>query len=329
MAVPLIERLKEVGLPFRFQGNMDHFLSHRFVLDMWNYIELLVDSRDMRAFYEVYDKMGLDISKRVLLEVSERLQVDQNVDIYQALMESSYKAAGKKALTQLIEPIRMAEKKNTLDMITFVLAKLGYRNEMERSKFRLQDPAILAFHVLANQYPDPDEFLFKLGQLKDYKASGTGNVVIRALESCHGYEFDQVCILDCLNDILPKKTATPKEKERERKLFTIGMSRAKSQIEFFASKRCHLTRIEISPYLFELNDAGKDQKENEASTASAKPKKLRPADLRRGTRVLHKQLGEGKIIKISDGMLHVQFKDEVKQLNLQLCISNKLIEQVS
>ena len=50
---------------------------------------LLIDPKDMRAFYEVYEKLGFDISKKVLLEVAQRLRDDEHVDVYQAMMESS------------------------------------------------------------------------------------------------------------------------------------------------------------------------------------------------------------------------------------------------
>lgn len=42
--------------------------------------------------------------------------------------------------------------------------------------------------------------------------------------------------------------------------------------------------------------------------------------------IRHVQLGEGKIMKIADGMMHVKFADGLKQMNMKLCIANQLIE---
>ena len=250
MAVPVIELFKEKGISFSYQGNMKHFLQDKFVRDMWNFIELLIDPRDMRAFYEVYEAMGLDISKRVLLEVSERLKADEAVDVYQALMESSYKQAGKKKLASLMERIRMAENKSTLDMVIFIKEKMGYNETLRKEGIAMNAPVILAFEILAQRYEDPDEFLYHLGALKDYQADPISRITICSLADAKGYEYDRVCILDCIRGILPQK----EDSQKERMLFYHGMTRAKHELEFFASKRCTTHRLEISPYLYELHE---------------------------------------------------------------------------
>lgn len=323
MAVPLIELFKEKGISFSYQGNMKHFLQDKFVRDMWNFIELLIDPRDMRAFYEVYEAMGLDISKRVLLEVSERLKADEAVDVYQALMESSYKQAGKKKLASLMERIRMAENKSTLDMVIFIKEKMGYNETLRKEGIAMNAPVILAFEILAQRYEDPDEFLYHLGALKDYQADPISRITICSLADAKGYEYDRVCILDCIRGILPQK----EDSQKERMLFYHGMTRAKHELEFFASKRCTTHRLEISPYLYELHEKMEEEKRNETATvATPTAKKLRLTSLKRGMMIRHVQLGEGKIMKIADGMMHVKFADGLKQMNMKLCIANKLIE---
>ena len=323
MAVPLIELFKEKGISFSYQGNMKHFLQDKFVRDMWNFIELLIDPRDMRAFYEVYEAMGLDISKRVLLEVSERLKADEAVDVYQALMESSYKQAGKKKLASLMERIRMAENKSTLDMVIFIKEKMGYNETLRKEGIAMNAPVILAFEILAQRYEDPDEFLYHLGALKDYQADPISRITICSLADAKGYEYDRVCILDCIRGILPQK----EDSQKERMLFYHGMTRAKHELEFLASKRCTTHRLEISPYLYELHEKMEEEKRNETATvAIPTAKKLRPTSLKRGMMIRHVQLGEGKIMKIADGMMHVKFADGLKQMNMKLCIANKLIE---
>lgn len=110
-------------------------------------------------------------------------------------------------------------------------------------------------------------------------------------------------------------------------LFYHGMTRAKHELEFLASKRCTTHRLEISPYLYELHEKMEEEKRKETATvATPTAKKLRPTSLKRGMMIRHVQLGEGKIMKIADGMMHVKFADGLKQMNMKLCIANKLIE---
>ena len=43
--------------------------------------------------------------------------------------------------------------------------------------------------------------------------------------------------------------------------------------------------------------------------------------------IRHATLGEGRIVKISEGMMHVQFTSELKILNIRHCITNELIDR--
>ena len=100
-------------------------------------------------------------------------------------------------------------------------------------------PVILAFEILAQRYEDPDEFLYHLGALKDYQADPISRITICSLADAKGYEYDRVCILDCIRGILPQK----EDSQKERMLFYHGMTRAKHELEFFASKRLSLIHI--------------------------------------------------------------------------------------
>lgn len=329
MAVPLIDRFIQENISFAFQGNLEHFIQDSFVKDMWNFIELLVDARDLRAFYEIYEKLGLDISKRVLVEVGERIQTDESVDVYQALMESSYKAAGKKKLASLMERIRMAENKHTLDMVMFILEKLGYRAMLLKANVRLQEPVILAFMTLAQQYPNPDEFLHAISKLKAYKSEPSGRVQIKSAQGMRGKDYDRVIILDCIGGIFPRQQIEAEEIQRERVLFFMSMTKAKNMLEFLSTKRSHTTRLEISPFLYELHAAVKEEQEQAptmVSSSAQAPKKLRLTSIRRGVRLKHVQLGEGTVMKVVDGMMHVKFASGVKQMNIKLCLANQLVE---
>lgn len=329
MAVPLIDRFIKENISFAFQGNLEHFIQESFVKDMWNFIELLVDARDLKAFYEVYEKLGLDISKKVLLEVGERIQTDESVDVYQALMESSYKAAGKKKLASIIERIRMAENKNTLDMIMFILEKLGYRALLLKANIKLQEPVIVSLMTIAQHYPNPDEFLHVISNLKTYKSEPNGRVQIKSAEHMRGKDYERVIVLDCIGGMFPRHQSEDEEIQRERTLFFMSMTKAKNMLEFLSTKRSHLTRLDISPYLYELHTAVKEEQEVTPTISLPKvntSKKLRITSIRRGVRLKHVQLGEGTVMKVVDGMMHVKFESGVKQMNIKLCLANNLIE---
>ena len=258
MAMPLVELFMQHQVPFHLHGSVKKFLQEPVVKDLCNIIELLIDPKDMRAFYEVYEKLGFDISKKVLLEVAQRLRDDEHVDVYQAMMESSYRAAGKKKLAASMENIRTASTLETHTMITFILDKLGYRARLLKANILMNDSNLLALRVIAARYSDPAQFLNRLREMGEFLCEPISRIQIRSVASARGMEFSRVALLDCLGSTFPKAGLQEEELQLERRLF----------------------------------------------------------------------FGEGRIMKISEGMMQVQFQTESKTLNIHHCIMNELIDLV-
>ena len=328
MAMPLVELFMQHQVPFHLHGSVKKFLQEPVVKDLCNIIELLIDPKDMRAFYEVYEKLGFDISKKVLLEVAQRLRDDEHVDVYQAMMESSYRAAGKKKLAASMENIRTASTLETHTMITFILDKLGYRARLLKANILMNDSNLLALRVIAARYSDPAQFLNRLREMGEFLCEPISRIQIRSVASARGMEFSRVALLDCLGSTFPKAGLQEEELQLERRLFFTGITRAKHQLEFLTSKRCDVTRLEISPFIYELHAPKEEEAKVAGERPVAQPKKLREGGLRRGMRITHATLGEGRIMKISEGMMQVQFQTESKTLNIHHCIMNELIDLV-
>ena len=328
MAMPLVELFMQHQVPFHLHGSVKKFLQEPVVKDLCNIIELLIDPKDMRAFYEVYEKLGFDISKKVLLEVAQRLRDDEHVDVYQAMMESSYRAAGKKKLAASMENIRTASTLETHTMITFILDKLGYRARLLKANILMNDSNLLALRVIAARYSDPAQFLNRLREMGEFLCEPISRIQIRSVASARGMEFSRVALLDCLGSTFPKAGLQEEELQLERRLFFTGITRAKHQLEFFTSKRCDVTRLEISPFIYELHAPKEEEAKVAGERPVAQPKKLREGGLRRGMRITHATLVEGRIMKISEGMMQVQFQTESKTLNIHHCIMNELIDLV-
>lgn len=326
LAIPLVELFMKHNVPFTFQGSVKKFLQEPLVKDLCNIIELLIDPKDMRAFYEVYEKIGFDISKKVLIDVAERLRKDDSVDVYQALMESSYRASGKKKLAASMENIRMASTLRTHIMINFILEKLGYKARMLKENTLMNDSCLLALKVIALRYEEPAEFLRRLKEMKEFICEPVSRIHIRSIPSAKGMEFSRVALIDCLGSTFPRQGLDEDEMQLERRIFFTGVTRAVHQLEFFTSKRLDMTRLEISPFIYEIHAPKEDETKESSATETAQPKKLKEGDLKRGMRIKHASLGEGRILKISEGMMRVQFINENKTLNIRHCINKELIQ---
>ena len=192
----------------------------------------------------------------------------------------------------------------------------------------MNDSNLLALRVIAARYSDPAQFLNRLREMGEFLCEPISRIQIRSVASARGMEFSRVALLDCLGSTFPKAGLQEEELQLERRLFFTGITRAKHQLEFFTSKRCDVIRLEISPFIYELHAPKEEEAKVAGERPVAQPKKLREGGLRRGMRITHATLGEGRIMKISEGMMQVQFQTESKTLNIHHCIMNELIDLV-
>ena len=323
IAIPLIEHLVSNQIAVNFQWNIKSFLNDSIVKDMVNFLSLFINPRNMRAFFEVHKYMGLDMSNRMLLEIDGIMSDQPQMDIYQSIIVSSYKASGKRLLSSYMEDIREVSGGTTFDMLQFVLEKFAYDANMRKERRTIQDPVWIALQILAAKYPDPREFLEVLRGLINISSSEHADVYVLPLRAAYGRQYSCVCMIDCFAHIYPKFKGNAYEEAFERRLFYMGMSRAVHHLELFTGKNCFGTRLEMSPYIYELHG-----KRKEASKPKATSSRLREQDFKRGVRIEHASLGKGTIKRVKDGMMEVVFAEENKMLNIKLCIKNKLVKLV-
>ena len=323
IAIPLIEHLVSNQIAVNFQWNIKSFLNDSIVKDMVNFLSLFINPRNMRAFFEVHKYMGLDMSNRMLLEIDGIMSDQPQMDIYQSIIASSYKASGKRLLSSYMEDIREVSGGTTFDMLQFVLEKFAYDANMRKERRTIQDPVWIALQILAAKYPDPREFLEVLRGLINISSSEHADVYVLPLRAAYGRQYSCVCMIDCFAHIYPKFKENAYEGAFERRLFYMGMSRAVHHLELFTAKNCFGTRLEMSPYIYELHG-----KRKEASKPKATSSRLREQDFKRGVRIEHASLGKGTIKRVKDGMMEVVFAEENKMLNIKLCIKNKLVKLV-
>lgn len=323
IAIPLIEHLVSNQIAVNFQWNIKSFLNDSIAKDMVNFLSLFINPRNMRAFFEVHKYMGLDMSNRMLLEIDGIMSDQPQMDIYQSIIASSYKASGKRLLSSYMEDIREVSGGTTFDMLQFVLEKFAYDANMRKERRTIQDPVWIALQILAAKYPDPREFLEVLRGLINISSSEHADVYVLPLRAAYGRQYSCVCMIDCFAHIYPKFKENAYEGAFERRLFYMGMSRAVHHLELFTAKNCFGTRLEMSPYIYELHG-----KRKEVSKPKAVSSRLREQDFKRGVRIEHASLGKGTIKRVKDGMMEVVFAEENKMLNIKLCIKNKLVKLV-
>lgn len=192
-------------------------------------------------------------------------------------------------------------------------------------------------------------FLERLEQLpkliESYKCTDENPVILSTIHSAKGLEFDTVYIVDVYDGCLPHscREDAPKQEridtyEEERRLFYVGITRAKNELNLFYVSECGSEFInEIIPLVNPSNEAiaglhlNVCEVEPQSPTASGSTDVLLSA-YTVTTRVLHSNYGKGIIIGVEKKredihVIEVQFDNGSKsKLHLEVVVQMGLLK---
>ena len=153
--------------------------------------------------------------------------------------------------------------------------------------------------------------------------------VLSTIHASKGLEYGHVILIDAVDGILPSSDET-EELEEERRLFYVGATRAKKQLEFLCYENKFGEPSDTSfPFVSQfLGEEPKKQQEPERKPLSAKPfgpSKEQVAawmkDYIPGTEVTHKIFGRGLLTKREGTFATISFIEVgIKKIELATCL---------
>ena len=97
------------------------------------------------------------------------------------------------------------------------------------------------------------ELLREENRKREHREPGQKGVQLMTLHSAKGLEFEEVHILDCVEETIPhKKANTEAALEEERRMFYVGITRASERLTIYAPKMIGRRAARPSPFLEEL-----------------------------------------------------------------------------
>lgn len=363
-AIPLIDLLERKNIPYRMRNADLSFFTHRTVLDVQNIIRFAMDPKDTELFMQIYYRLKLFFNKKDALRYAQISQ-EKDMEVLDAALKygnlEKYQEDNIRNLKrQMVRILNMPGDEAVNQILTY----MGYQNYLK--KMDMNANKLETVKLIGSRVESPEKLLERLEELRTIIQEKVSDkdcpFILSTMHASKGLEYDTVYLLDVMDGILPEKvlanprTASKEELEtyeEERRLFYVGVTRAKNQLNVFTTNKSSKFCSEL---LGKRNLRENQQKEyagikkwgdySPAGTYGIKGNGMyhgygtghgfqkQPgksyqelADaLGEGMIVKHKKFGEGVVVDMEGEHIRIQFGDNVKNMDLKVLARLGMLE---
>lgn len=139
---------------------------------------------------------------------------------------------------------------------------------------------------------------------------GTDAVTLTTMHGSKGLEYETVFMVNCIDGITPNKGASGKEEtEEERRMFYVGMTRAKNELCLFCPKKYQGSYVEESPFFRDMRTIclklGLPVVDKDGQYVN-------PDTAKTGDILYHKKYGQGEVLDVNGDKIYLSFSGEFK-----------------
>lgn len=363
-AIPLIDLLERKNIPYRMRNADLSFFTHRTVLDVQNIIRFAMNPKDTELFMQIYYRLKLFFNKKDALRYAQISQ-EKDMEVLDAALKygnlEKYQEDNIRNLKrQMVRILNMSGDEAVNQILTY----MGYQDYLK--KMGMNANKLETVKLIGSRVESPEKLLERLEELRTIIQEKVSDkdcpFILSTMHASKGLEYDTVYLLDVMDGILPEKvlanprTASKEELEtyeEERRLFYVGVTRAKNQLNVFTTNKPSKFCSEL---LGKRNLMENQQKEyagikkwgdySPAGTYGIKGngmyhgygtghgsqkqpgksyQELEDA-LGEGMVVKHKKFGEGVVVDMEGEHIRIQFGDNVKNMDLKVLARLGMLE---
>ena len=254
-SVVLVDFFLRHNINFALAKPKMNFFKTGVVQDVVAYLSLAMDEYNAEALGRICNK-GILFLKANPLEFAKRNCVRRHISVYDALDEQMkyVRAEFRGRSSYFRDVMTRVAKASTLEAINILLNE-GYERYLDNE--HLDKGKLEILQILAKQEPTISGFLHRLQELEEMIKQGfearPGNILtLSTIHSSKGLEYETVYMVDVYNGRFPSsrpnifcrsKDSAGGEQE-ERRLFYVGITRAKNKLNLFEIKSKPSTYIE-------------------------------------------------------------------------------------
>lgn len=245
-ALPLVDLLDRQGLPYWVRNADMTFFTHRVVQDIRSIILFAENPKDTELFQQIYYKISTYLGKQTALGICE-ISGRMGMEVLDAVLRyGDLQDRTKESCRAVRANLRALRKERAEQAIARIVNEMGYGNYLERAG--MGGSKLFILRLLARNEDSSLEFLERLTRLQGIikempKAPDPcTKFILSTIHASKGLEYDAVYLMDVADGIFPESAPEkpwnmePKEREayeEERRLFYVGMTRARDKLSFF------------------------------------------------------------------------------------------------
>jgi len=342
-AINLIDHLEIANIPFYVRDSGYKFFNHWVIKDMLNFMRFSYSDKNVGVLETIYTKFDSYISRQ---QVDHLKNQDPTKSVFDHLADlPDLPAFRKKNFQELKRQFKKLNAMNPLDALRYIRHELHYEKKLEEFSERLGlsiesfRSILVTLENIAQGMKTHKDFADRLKYLEQLMCESAvkkdnNAVTLSTLHSAKGLEFESVYMFDLVDGILPNlesiKDAEKKKTEgleEERRLFYVGMTRAKKELELLTVANLNDQDVIESQFVGEVREILYPERIKTGKKAVS----LTTFKVEIGADIRHKAFGIGRITvaDIDSDLLEVNFRKlGLKQFSLKVCLEGKLVSSV-
>ena len=263
----LVETLMQYQIPFCMRDTLPNLYEHWIAQDVISYIRIAMGERSRREFLRIMNRPNRYFSRDALDDAQVSFE-----GLRWFYEEKDWMCD---RIDKLEEDLNTLKRMTPYGAINYIRYGIGYEEYLkEYAGYRkikaeelfevMEELASSAknFKSFSEWFVHIEEYTQQLKEQAKKQVSEKKGITISTLHSIKGLEFDAVFLMDVNEGSLPyHKAVTESSIEEERRLFYVGITRARKFLLILYAKNRHEKELEVSRFLTESGLVLKEEKD--------------------------------------------------------------------
>lgn len=254
----LVEKFMEYNIPFKMRDSMPNIYDHWIAKNVISYIHLALGSRERREFLQVMNRPNRYIGRECVDEAQVSLEnLKKYYDDKHWVVER---------IEQLEYQLNILKRMTPYAAINFIRHGIGYEAYLNEyadfRKIKVEDlyevlnemqEGAKDFKTFEAWFAHIEEYTKALNDQAKEQNKISNAVTFTTLHSSKGLEFANVFIIDINEGIIPhRKAILDADMQEERRMFYVGMTRAKEHLHMYSIRERYGKNLLPSVFLENL-----------------------------------------------------------------------------